>query len=689
MKSQASSLLLAALFVSTSPLALAEGEAEPSTPAPAEAGPETPSDPDAAKPATAPGHAASGDNEHTPPAPDSSNTGTAPAADAADAQDEAPVAAENSESAGEADDSSATTESSEISAQPAADVGAGESVADGSSGNEVPQAESASASASASPAPPGTYVDFGNGMQFRLGGYYQTRFRSFLNFFQAEDGGADMGNPGYVAHRLKLEPSFHVGDWASLSMDLDGLRGVLWGDNAGLASTALFAANPSDTAVDGFDLDSIALKRLWAEFKVPVGIVRMGRMANQWGMGILANDGNGFDDLFGDNENRTTFDRLLFATRPIAIVQKALGQEDSKIPFIFALAYDRLVDDPMATYYGDCRAGLTKDDAQFSTRCDQDGDGITEDLAVTDENRTAADRQPNWWGDNADDVYEVVYVVIYKGNDTELFGEKGDLIAGSYVANRIQESTSSSVWIADAYIKANFFNTHLEFEIANILGDTRALTIPNINRDSDQYARQANILGYAGRIGYELGPLQLWMEHGHASGDGDIFDENFTGRALNPDFNVGLLLYDEILARVSANNSLSPALGSRGGVYNSYYLFPNIRYNLNPDWQLVGAFLFAWPDQPDADSIRCSADDESARCKEFVQRAAPEDIATSPYLGWEADLALKGTFSKKMRFSLEGAVANVTDRVPVQKAGLSEEPFYYTLQMRLAYDFSL
>lgn len=535
----------------------------------------------------------------------------------------------------------------------------------------------------------GTYVDFGNGMQFRLGGYYQTRFRSFVNLFPDAGRGTDFSNPGYVAHRLKLEPSFHVGDWASLSMDLDGLRGVLWGDNAGLASTSLFAANPSDTTISGYDIDSIALKRLWAEFKVPVGIVRMGRMANQWGMGILANDGNGFDDLFGDNENRTTFDRFLFATRPIAIVQKVLGQEDSQIPFIVAVAYDRLVDEPMATYYGDCQPGIAKEDGRYSARCDQDSDGVTDDLPATDANRTADDRQANWWGDNADDVYEMVYVVLYKGNDIELFGEKGDLIAGSYVANRIQQSTSSSVWIADAYVKANFFRTHLEFEIANIIGDTRALTIPNVSVAEDQYARQANILGYAGRLGYELGPVELWMEHGHASGDGDIFDQNFTGRALNPDFNVGLLLYDEILARVSANNSLSSALGSRGGVYNSYYLFPNLRYHFTPDLQLVGAFLFAWPDEPDADSIRCSNEDTSARCKEFVQRASAEDIATSPYLGWEADVALKGTFSKKMRFSLEGAVANVTDRVPVQKAGLAAEPFYYTLQLRLAYDFSL
>ena len=74
-------------------------------------------------------------------------------------------------------------------------------------------------------------------------------------------------------------------------------------------------------------------------------------------MGLLANDGNGHDDLFGDNENYTTYDRVLFATRPIAIAQKIMGQEDSEIPLFIAVAYDRLVDDPLATYRGDCRGG--------------------------------------------------------------------------------------------------------------------------------------------------------------------------------------------------------------------------------------------------------------------------------------------------------------------------------------------
>ena len=88
------------------------------------------------------------------------------------------------------------------------------------------------------------------------------------------------------------------------------------------------------------------------EFDIPVGKVRVGRQPSQWGLGILGNDGNGFDDLFGENHGGSTFDRVLFATRPLAIVEKAMGKADSGTPLFFAVAVDRLVEDPLNEYYG-------------------------------------------------------------------------------------------------------------------------------------------------------------------------------------------------------------------------------------------------------------------------------------------------------------------------------------------------
>ncbi len=55
--------------------------------------------------------------------------------------------------------------------------------------------------------------------------------------------------------------------------------------------------------------NSIAVKRAWAEYMTPLGQLRFGRMPSQWGLGILANAGNGIDDDY-----QTDVDRVMFVT---------------------------------------------------------------------------------------------------------------------------------------------------------------------------------------------------------------------------------------------------------------------------------------------------------------------------------------------------------------------------------------
>ena len=167
-------------------------------------------------------------------------------------------------------------------------------------------------------------------------------------------------------------------------------------------------ATQADTTASGLETDSIALRRAWVEFKVPVGVMRVGRMPSNWGMGLLANDGNGHDDLFGDNQNYTTYDRVLFATRPIAIAQKIMGQEDSEIPLFIAVAYDRLVDDPLATYRGDCRGGIAQGEAGFSAAVTKMATALPKTSKPTRADRQATGRR---WVDSKDDVSEMVYAV--------------------------------------------------------------------------------------------------------------------------------------------------------------------------------------------------------------------------------------------------------------------------------------
>jgi uncharacterized protein (TIGR04551 family) len=65
---------------------------------------------------------------------------------------------------------------------------------------------------------------------------------------------------------------------------------------------------PPTAGVNGWT-NSIAVQRVWGEYMTPVGQVRFGRMPDQWGLGMVANAGNGIDSDYQSN-----VDRIMFVT---------------------------------------------------------------------------------------------------------------------------------------------------------------------------------------------------------------------------------------------------------------------------------------------------------------------------------------------------------------------------------------
>ena len=521
------------------------------------------------------------------------------------------------------------------------------------------------------------HADTPDNWKFTLDGYYRNRGFIFSDLFEGQTKPAT-----YLQTRLRLQPGLNFEDRAKFFMMVDGFDDVVWGDNESLASTALFAGDPSVTGFDGAVQDPIKLKRAWMDFKFALGSVRVGRMPSQWGMGLLANGGDGFDDTFGENHFGSTYDRVIFATKPITvattIAQMAGGKGKVKDPPLFvAVGVDRLVEDPLIQYYGfEC-------DPETPTEgCDSDDDhGVTEER--TDDRRTDA-----WWVDTQDDVWEMIYVLIWRG-DGQKFGPNtiGDLTAGLYMVNRRQEETDSNVLIVDGYAKVEVKGLYFEGEILHIGGDTRAITLTSSDVEDPLY-KKANIWGYVAKGGLQNERWTAILEHGYASGDNEPTDPDFTGRPLHPDYNVGFVLYEEILSRVTAATWGEGAKGlwSNGGVYNSRYVFPNVRFRPITNWEFSGAWLVAWPSQPDGARIFCAEGDD-VECVAYP--------ATSKMLGWEADLAIKHRFADHVNFTLEGGFAHVTDRVNLRGAGLNTEidkdghtyGNFFTLQSRIAYEF--
>jgi hypothetical protein len=544
-------------------------------------------------------------------------------------------------------------------------------------------------------------------LEFDLEGYYRTRGYVFQDLFSSPvDGPGEVGRPGgassYMQQRLRLQPVVSFEKRAKFTMMVDVLDDVVWGDNASQATTALFAGNPSLTGGTGQETSTFQIKRAWMEFDIPVGKLRIGRQPSDWGLGLLGNDGNGFDDLFGENHSGSTYDRVLFATRPLAIAQKALGQADSGFPLFFAVAVDRLVEDPLRDYYGykcdldpgglgagDWVGGYNQGvDDEYDPRCDlRNGetkgvgsDGETEQEHGYIEDRDATSRGSDWWADNQDDVYQMIYALIYKGKDIKLFGQTSDLNLGVYTVNRAQQETDSNIWIVDAYGHLMFNGLLLEGEVLNISGQTNAITLPS-GQGENTLHKEVDAWGYVVRAGYEQPSYSVIMETGYASGDDNVTDDKFTGRALHSDYNVGLLLYEEVLSRVSAAAWQGDArsLASEGGVYNSRYIYPQLKFRPTENLELIAAYLLAWPDKIDGNVIQCAEGDDEKICSTFDAKDAT--------LGWEIDIGVQHTFHEHIKVALEAAWAKTSDRVPLEAAGLNPEGKFFTLQARAAFEF--
>ena len=540
-------------------------------------------------------------------------------------------------------------------------------------------------------APPSQNTDVdiaGLPVHFQLGGYFRSRVVWGGGWPTARTDGASFVDPanapsfGYM--RARLEPAITYGPdknmpLAALRMQMDLLDNVVFGDNARLSPTPLFASDPSSTSIDARDIPMVRIRRLWLEFNIPVGQIRIGRQASQGGMGLLFNDGNGFRNDFGDAQYGTTYDRVLFATRPITIFNAITKHDRTPTPLLFAIGHDWLAGDPLGV-------GL-------NPALDMYGQPSRSQIPF------ATLGAKNTVGQN-------IFVLAW--NDGDLNPEqsrlnpnrpKDELNVGVIDINRTQASTNSNVWILDEFWKFRYsaFGSHAPALITNgevytIVGHTQAVALGMVldgTTGRTPAITTANVWGAVAQIGVGDEHFTALLEGGYSSGDPDIFapsgDHNLGQRAFNPDYHVGLLMYPVAMAVRTANAygvSATP-LWSGGGVWNSKYMFPTFRYRFTRHIEGVGAFLLAWADvlneaYPSTVIKRAIAGNNSQKCGVFQADC---------FMGWEADVALKvnwgGEHNDLMRWSTEfglmhagGALAAELDRT-----------LMWTLQSRIAMVF--
>ncbi len=189
---------------------------------------------------------------------------------------------------------------------------------------------------------------------FEINGYYRVRTDWFKNFSQGFIDNVALGGAPFpralgcganfidrpcgeslssTNMRLRLEPTINLSEGTSIHVQADLLDNLVLGStpideiyNGSYNSQDTILTN--DAPLGAFndnqgapvagrnsDRDSISIKRAWAEVALPLGVIRVGRQPNHWGMGITYNGGaydpfTGLYDLdadYGDNVDRASF----------------------------------------------------------------------------------------------------------------------------------------------------------------------------------------------------------------------------------------------------------------------------------------------------------------------------------------------------------------------------------------------
>jgi len=377
------------------------------------------------------------------------------------------------------------------------------------------------------------------------------------------------GQNHFMNHWLRLEPRLVISDKIQLVSQFDLLTGLVVGQLARGVSA-------DDTPRDEYDgFKNVQLRWLYAEAKLPIGLVRVGQQPNHWGLGILANDGN-HPTLFGDYRYGAISERVLFATRP--------GGEGTD--FVIALAGDLI--------FRDQNAKLTRGDQAFQGvlaaywEHGQNQIGLFSTLR-----RQRTERQSGAFSPYTDAIDAAAvdlfakFAVPVPGHDAYLFGAaEGAAIFGTTNAIRTQDQARDD-----------------EKTTLRSYGGAAIVGIAHRGRACEGCKMQT-----PGGKGF-YGDLVAQVELGYASGDADPYDGTQKRFTFDGNHRIGLVLFDEVLrfqtarAATAARDPLlangerptpgSDRLASNGGIFGATYVNPTFVYRPHPSLDLKAGMVLA------------------------------------------------------------------------------------------------
>jgi len=414
---------------------------------------------------------------------------------------------------------------------------------------------------------------------FDMHGEYQLRYQAQRSVLMAPTASDIDKSPGlledstgqnhFVSHWLRLEPRLVVSDKLQVVSQFDLLTGLVMGQ-------LTHGVSADDTPRDEYNgFKNVQLRWLYAEAKLPIGIVRVGQQPNHWGLGILANDGN-HPTLFGDYRYGAISERVLFATKP--------GGENSD--FVIALAGDLV--------FRDQNAKLSRGDQAFQGVLAAYWERGPNQLGLFSTlRRQRTDRQSLPFSTYTDDIDAAAvdlfakFAVPVPGHDAYLFGAaEGAAIFGTTNAIRTQDQARD-----DAKTTLRSYGGAAVFGVAHRTHGCEACKVHT-----------------PGGKGF-FGDLVAQVELGYASGDADPYDGTQKRFQFDGNHRIGLVLFDEVLRFQTARSStaardplLSNAerptpgadrLPSNGGIFGATYVNPTFLFRPHPSFDVKAGMLLA------------------------------------------------------------------------------------------------
>jgi hypothetical protein len=395
-------------------------------------------------------------------------------------------------------------------------------------------------------------------LRFQLHGEYQVRVAELSDLeLSRENGTTDtLGQNTRVYHWLRVTPHFQIQNKLELVGQIDVPEGFFLGEKTNFVGAA---RHPLDDR-NPFEIEP---RWLYVDWSSPVGLFRVGQQPSHWGIGILANDGD-HPTLFGDYVDGSKVERILFATRPA-------GKES---PVTLAVAGD--------VVFEDANARLV------------DGELAMQGVVAA------------FYEDTAKNM--LGFYAVYRNQrrsvegPTEEFDETSDVVV------------FDSAGRFNAKLPGTPGHVFGEYEVAYLLGSTSMIRTFEQARSGEKETLRA--LGAATRIGTVLtsgrgdarwGSVVAMIEWGWATGDANPNDGVTRRFRFDPNHNVGLILFDEVLAwktARAASVAQDPALVARaspgvdelpsdGGIFGATYLYPSFVFRPVAELDLKTAAVIA------------------------------------------------------------------------------------------------